>query len=98
MAGFGAERAAVDERALVGGGAVLDRHWFWQVPVDAGEIFKSEFVGAVGSVPRTRFLHLSLRLLARSLGPIVRHSRQLRRAFVANSLPSSWPPIYDAEY
>src|ERR1700692_354207 len=39
--------------------------------MDAGEIFKAEFVGAVGAVPRTRFLHLSLRLLARSLGPIV---------------------------
>src|SRR5580704_17755509 len=39
--------------------------------MDAGEIFKAEFVGAMGAVPRTRFLHLSLRLLARSLGPII---------------------------
>src|SRR5580700_723520 len=39
--------------------------------MDAGEIFKAESVGAVGAVPRTRFLHLSLRLLARSLGPII---------------------------
>src|ERR1700675_147599 len=70
MAGFGAERAAVDERALVVGDGVLDQHGVGQVPVDAGEIFKAEFVGAVGAVPRTRFLHLSLRLLARSLGSI----------------------------
>src|SRR5580704_4887591 len=45
---------------------VLDQHGVGQVPVDAGEIFKAEFVGAVRAVPRTRFLHLSLRLLARS--------------------------------
>src|SRR5580700_10459692 len=76
MAGFGAERAAVDERALVVGDGVLDQHGVGQVPVDAGEIFKAEFIGAVGAVPRTGFLHLSLRLLARSY----RHFRQLRRA------------------
>src|ERR1700731_410000 len=66
MAGLGAERAAVDERALTVGDGVLDEPGVGQIPVDAGEIFKAEFVGAVGAVLPTRFLHLSLRLLARS--------------------------------
>src|SRR5580693_7759572 len=48
--------------------------------MDPGEIFKAEFIGAVRAVPRTRFLHLSLRLLARSY----RHFRQLRRALAAD--------------
>src|SRR5258708_20945261 len=48
--------------------------------MDASKIFKAEFVGAVGAVPRTCFLHLSLRLLARSY----RHFRQLRRALAAD--------------
>src|SRR5580704_5150080 len=97
MAGFGAERAAVDERALVVGDGVLDQHGVGQVPVDAGEIFKAEFVGAVGAVPRTRFLHLSLRLLARSLGSIFWLDLLARSYRHFSQRAEPWSPIYDTE-
>src|SRR5580704_13764304 len=97
MAGFGAERAALHQCAFAVGDGVLDQHGVGQVPVDAGEIFKAEFVGAVGAVPRTRFLHLSLRLLARSLGSIFwldlfdtsANAPSLGRQF---TIPNVYPP------
>ena len=64
VAGLGAERAAVHERAFAVADGVLDQKSVGQIPVDAGEIFEAEFVGAVGAVPATRFLHRSLRLTA----------------------------------
>ena len=57
MAGLGAERAAGDDRRLAGGDGVLVERRLGQIPVDRGEIFEAEFVGAVGAVPHTRFLH-----------------------------------------
>ena len=60
-AGLGAERAAVDEGAFAVGDGVLDQSGVGQIPVDAGEIFEAEFVGAVGAVSQTRFLHPCLR-------------------------------------
>jgi hypothetical protein len=30
---------------------------FGQIPVNGGELFETEFVGAIGAVPHTRFLH-----------------------------------------
>ncbi len=62
MAGFGAKRAAGDDRRLaVADGKFVERG-FGQIPVHAGEVFEAEFVGAVGAVPHTRLLHASLRM------------------------------------
>ena len=42
--------------SLAGDGVLVERR-FGQVPVDLGEVFETEFVGAIGAVPHTRFLH-----------------------------------------
>ena len=81
MAGLGAERAALHERTFAFADGVLDQEGVGQIPVDAGEIFKAEFVGAVSAVPRTRFLHLSLRLMA--------------QYGASPSAPEPWPPTCD---
>ena len=57
VAGLGAERAAFDERGFAGGDGMLVKRRLGQVPVDRGELFEAEFVGAIGAVPHTRFLH-----------------------------------------
>src|ERR1700722_3006584 len=57
MSGFGTERAAGDNRRLAITNGMFVEWGFGQIPVNRGEIFEAEFVGAVGAVPRTRFLH-----------------------------------------
>ena len=57
VAGLGAERAAFDQRGFAGRDRMLVERRFGQIPVDRGEVLKAEFVGAIGTVPHTRFLH-----------------------------------------
>ncbi len=57
MAGLRAERAAGNDCALTRTNSVLVERRLGQIPIYFGEIFKTEFVGAVGTVPHTRFLH-----------------------------------------
>ena len=57
VTGLGAERAAFDQRGFASGDGVLVERGFGEVPVDRGEIFEAEFVGAMSAVPHTRFLH-----------------------------------------
>ena len=57
MAGFGAERAARDDRGLVGRDGVLVERRLGQVPSHLGETLETELVGATGAVPHTRLLH-----------------------------------------
>ena len=64
-AGFGAKRAALDQRAFAVPDRMLDQDRIGQIPVHAGEVFKAEFVGAVRAVPHTRFLHAKPPLVAR---------------------------------
>ncbi len=65
-AGLGAKGAAVHQRALAVADGVLDEQGVGQIPMHAGEVFEAEFIGAVRAVPHSRFLHPSLRLLARA--------------------------------
>ena len=57
MAGLGTERAARDDRAFARCDGMLVESRFGQIPVNGGELFETEFVGAIGAVPHTRFLH-----------------------------------------
>ncbi len=57
MAGLGAERAAFDQRGFASGDGMFVKRRFGVIPVDRGEIFEAEFVGAMSAVPHTRFLH-----------------------------------------
>jgi len=66
-AGLGAKGAAVNEVALAVPDGVLDEPAVGEIPVDAGELFEAETLGAVSAVPRTRFLHPSLRSVARAV-------------------------------
>ena len=61
VSGFGAQRAAGDDGRLAVADGVLVERGFGQVPIDAGEILEAEFVGSIGAVSHTRFLHPSLR-------------------------------------
>jgi hypothetical protein len=68
MAGLGAKRAALDQPALAVADGMFDQERVGQIPANLGEILKSEFVGAVSTVPQPRFLHLRLRLMACFVG------------------------------
>jgi len=57
VAGLGAERAAIDQLGFAGADSVLVKRRLGQIPMDFFEVFETEFVGAVGTVPHTRFLH-----------------------------------------
>ena len=57
MAGLGAERAAVDQRGFLVGQRVLIERRLGQIPMNGCEVFQAEFVGAIGTVPHTSFLH-----------------------------------------
>ena len=61
MSGFGAERAAGDDGRLIVADGVLVKRGLGKIPMNAGEIFEAEFVGAVRAIPYTSFLHPSLR-------------------------------------
>ena len=56
-AGLRAERAAGHDGGLASRDRVLVERGRGVIPVDRGEILEAEFVGAVGAVPQTRFLH-----------------------------------------
>jgi hypothetical protein len=62
VAGFRAERAALDDRGLAGGDGMLVERRDVQIPVDRSQVLEPEFVGALGAVPQSRFLHNDLRL------------------------------------
>src|SRR3954447_19830710 len=57
MARLGAERAALHDRTLARCDRVLVEHGSIQIPVDRGQLFEAELIGAVNAVPHTRFLH-----------------------------------------
>ena len=57
MAGFGAERAAGDDRGLAVRDGMLVERRLEQIPVDRGQSLEAEFVGAVGAIPHPSFLH-----------------------------------------
>ena len=56
-AGLGADRPALDDIGFSAGDRMFVELGRVEIPVDRGEIFETEFVGAVGAVPQTRFLH-----------------------------------------
>src|SRR6516165_5514484 len=57
-AGLGAEGAALHERAFTISDRVLHQNGVGQIPMSAGEILETEFIGAIRAVPHTRFYHL----------------------------------------
>src|ERR1700739_5718 len=57
-AGLGAEGTALHERAFAISDGVLHQNGVGQIPMNAGEILKTELVGALPGVPHTRFHHL----------------------------------------
>jgi hypothetical protein len=57
MSGEGAKRATRDNRSLAGADRVLVQRRFSQIPMDRGQIFEAELIGAASAVPHTRFLH-----------------------------------------
>src|SRR5215469_5859539 len=57
-AGLGAEGAALHQRSFAASDRVLHQHGVGQIPMNASEILKAEFVGAVPAVPHARFHHL----------------------------------------
>ena len=61
MAGFGAQRAAVDDGSLAVADSVFVQRRRGQIPVYAGEILEAELIRPVGGISETRFLHASLR-------------------------------------
>ena len=56
-AGLGAERATLDDRTFLVGDRVFVKRRLGQVPVNRGEIFETKFVGAMGAITQTCFLH-----------------------------------------
>src|SRR5215469_3458165 len=52
---LGTEGAALHQRAFAASDRVLHQNGVGQIPMNAGEIFETEFVGAVGAVPHARF-------------------------------------------
>ena len=56
-AGLGAKRAAVNDGAFAVGDRVLVKRRLRQVPVNGREIFETEFVGAMGAVSQSCFVH-----------------------------------------
>jgi hypothetical protein len=62
-AGFGAQRTTLHERAFAVSDRMLHQNGVGEIPMNAGEVLKAEFVGAVRAIPHTRFLHLRLPLL-----------------------------------
>ena len=67
-AGLGAEGAAAHEEAFAIGDRVLDQDCVRQIPVDRRSVVQAKFVGAMGAIPQTRFLHASLRNSSGSVG------------------------------
>ena len=56
-AGLRADGAALDERGFLGGQRMLVERGRVEIPVHRGQLFETEFIGAVSAVPQTRFLH-----------------------------------------
>ncbi len=56
-AGLRADRAALHDRGLAGRDGMLVERRRIEIPVDRSQVLESEFVGAVGAVPQSRFLH-----------------------------------------
>src|SRR5262249_42713126 len=55
--GLGGERAALHDLRLAARDRVLVERRLAQIPMDRLETLEPEFVGAVGAVPHSRFLH-----------------------------------------
>ena len=58
-AGLRADRAALDQRRLPCCDGVLVERRRGQIPMHRAQPLEAEFIGAVGAVPQTRFLHES---------------------------------------
>ena len=56
-AGLGAQRAALDDLGLAVRDGVLVKGFRGEVPVNGSQVGKAEFVGAMGAVSQTCFLH-----------------------------------------
>src|SRR5262249_11010484 len=56
-AGLGAQRAALHHLRLAVPDGVLKKRRLGQIPMDRSQILEAEFIGAVGAVPQTGFLH-----------------------------------------
>src|SRR5215471_13336479 len=56
-AGLRAQRATVYELRLAVGDGVFVEQRFREIPVNRGQISEAELIGAMGTVPQTRFLH-----------------------------------------
>ena len=57
VTGLGAERAAFDQRGFTSRDGMLVERRFGQVPAHRRQILETEFIGAIGAVSHTRFLH-----------------------------------------
>ena len=55
---FGAQGAALHQRALAISDCVLHQNCIGQIPMNAGEILETELIGAVPAVSHARFHHL----------------------------------------
>ena len=77
--------AALNQRAFAVSDRVLHQNGVGQIPMDAGEIFETELLGAIGAIPHTRF-HLSLRF------PLALAGRFLAPA----ELPERPPPLHSS--
>ena len=84
-AGLGAEGAALNQRAFAVSDRVLHQNGVGQIPMDAGEIFETELLGAIGAIPHTRF-HLSLRFALALAG----------RFLAPAELPERPPPLHSS--
>ena len=86
-AGFRAQRAALDDRGLARRDGMLVKRGRGQIPMHRAQIFETEFIGAEGAVPQTRFLHENLHdtrqppdllLLPYPSGPMIAPTRRSR--------------------
>ena len=62
--GLGAEGAALHQCTFAASDRVLDQNGVRQIPMNAGEVFETEFISAVRAVPHARFLHVEASALA----------------------------------
>src|SRR5262245_62500005 len=63
--GLGADRAALDDGGLTARDRMFIEPRGVEIPMDCSELFETEFIGAVGTVPQTRLPHKNLHLSAR---------------------------------
>jgi hypothetical protein len=59
-AGLRAQRATLDDGGFPGCDRMLVKQRRGKIPMDRGQILEAKFVGAMGAIAQTRFLHEDL--------------------------------------